>query len=103
MLGQRLGRKNSRTSVCVSSREVVGEFLFCVAPSEVRVGLGKTQFGQPVHYVGPCERFRKEKNIGMLSFNFADHPFPEGERLCVRIIYPKDSNTLLNPEIENAL
>ena len=39
----------------------------------------------------------------MLFLNLADHPFPEGKRLGMRIIDAKDAHTLLDPEIENAL
>ncbi len=103
MLGQRLGRKNSRHFCLRELGEVVGEFLFCVAPSEVRVGLGETQLGEPVHHMRPCECFRKEQNVGMPSFNFADYPFPEGERLCVGVVHTEDADTLVNPEIEDTL
>src|SRR6185437_5613074 len=37
----------------------------------------------------------------MLSLDFADDPFPEGKRLCMRIVDPEDAHSLIDPELKN--
>src|SRR5262249_31779441 len=62
-----------------------------------------TKLSEPIHQVGPCERLRKEEHFGILIPNFADNPFPERKRLCMRIIDAEDPHALFDPKKEDAL
>ena len=39
----------------------------------------------------------------MLPFNLSDDPFPEGKGFCVRIVDTEDTNSLIDPELKDAL
>src|SRR5262245_14588733 len=77
--------------------EVIGDLPFCVAPREIGVRLGKAELSQTIHEIGSCECFGKKEHIGMLGPNFANYPFPKGERLGVRIVDAENPHALFDP------
>ena len=103
VFGQKLGRKNSRTSVLRQFGQVLREFRFRVSPGEVRIGLCEPQLGEPVHDIRPRECFSQKNQIGMFFLKIANHPFPEIEGFRMRIIDAKDADTLFHPELNNGL
>src|SRR5580658_6825461 len=77
--------------------EIIGYFLLCVAPGEISVGLRKADLYQAVHHLRACKGFRQENHVGMARTHFSDQPFPERERLSVRIVDAKDANAFAGP------
>ena len=77
--------------------EIVGELLLGVAPGEVGVGLREADLGQAVHHLRPREGFRQEDHVGMARAHIGDHPFPERQRLGVRIVDAEDAHALARP------
>ena len=78
--------------------EVVADLRLAVAPREVRVRLREAGLGQIAHQPRPRERFRQKDDVGMLLVNAIDHPFPEPERLRVRVVDAEDLHAVLDPE-----
>ena len=103
VLGHRLGRKYSRTSVRVSSVRYWVSLPLGVAPGEVVVGLAEAQFGQAVHRLGAGEGLGEKKDLRIVLFDVADQPFPEMKGLGVGVINPKNANSLLDPEADDAV
>src|SRR5262249_22048752 len=83
--------------------EIPAELPGLVAPCEIGVGLVEPELGQPVHDLRPCERFREEDDVRVAPTDLPDQPLPEGERLGVWVVYPKDSYALVDPELDYAL
>src|SRR6202034_81164 len=81
--------------------EIVRYLLFCVAPGEIGVGLREAKLGQPVHYMRSGKGFRQEKHVAMLPLDLADYPLPERKCFGVRIVDPKDTNLLIDPELKD--
>src|SRR5215472_4478343 len=102
VFGQRLGRKYSRTGLSVSSVKYWRSSGF-VAPREIGVRLVEAELCQPVHDLRSRERFREEDDIRVGATDLADQPLPEGERLGMRIVHPKDAYALVDPELDHSL
>ena len=83
--------------------EVLHQLVFRVAPREVRVRLREAELRETMHDLRSRERFREEHHLGMGRLQFPDRPFPERKGLGVRIVDAEDGDTLLHPELENAL
>ena len=98
VLTKKFGRKNSFSSVVLSSVQVVGQLLLGVAPGEVGVGLREADLGEPVHHLRPGERLGEEDHVRMARAHLGDHPFPERQRLGVRIVDAEDAHALARPE-----
>ena len=99
VLAHRLGRRYSRTSVCVSSVKYSVSSALGVAPGEVGVRLGEAELGQAVHHLRPRERLGQEDHLGVLARRTSrDQPLPERERLGVRVVDAEDAHALLDPE-----
>ena len=69
-----------------------------VAPGEVRIALAKAELGELLHHLGPRKRLGQEDGVGIDALNLADEPFPEGERLGVRIVDPEHAHAALGPQ-----
>ena len=82
--------------------EVLGQLVFRVAPREIGIRLREAELGQPMHDLGSRERLGEEDHIGMLRANRRDRPFPERERLRVRIVDAKNAHALFDPILEHA-
>src|SRR5580765_338500 len=72
-----------------------------VAPGKVAIGLAEAELGQPVHHLGTGERFGKKNHLGVISFHFADQPLPKRQRLGVRVINPKNADSLFVPKFND--
>src|SRR5690606_23228028 len=58
---------------------------------------------EAVHDTRSRERFREKDEVREIGLQARDRPFPERERLRVRIVDAKRANALLDPEAEDAL
>ncbi len=83
--------------------EKLRNFLLGIFPGEVSVRLRKAHFRETVHNLRTRERLSEKDHIRVGTMNFCDHPFPETEWLCVRIIHAKNPDALLNPVESNTL
>ena len=81
--------------------EVLGELMFGVAPREVRVALRESELGQAIHHLRPRERLGQEDRIGMVPLDLPDQPFPEPERLRVRVVDAEDPHPVPDPELHD--
>ncbi len=98
VLTKKFGRKKSPLRCVVSSRQIFGDLLLGVAPGEVGVGLREADLCQPVHHLRPGEGLGQEDHVGMAAADIGDHPFPERQRLGVRIVDAEDAHALVDPE-----
>ncbi len=101
VLGQKLGRKKSATSVRVSSCRYALELGLGGAPGEVGVRLAEPALGQGVHQLGAGEGLGQEEDVGVPGLDVVDAPVPEAQRLGVRVIDAEDAHALLDPEQEH--
>ena len=99
VLGQRLGRKNSLTSVLVSSVKYSVSSQARVAPGEVVVRLGEADLGQVVHNLGPGEGLGEEDRVGVVSLYAADEPLPEAQGLGMGVVDAEDLHALARSRI----
>src|SRR3546814_8835267 len=53
---------------------------------------------QSLHHLWPGERLRQEDHVGIAVLHLADHPFPEGQGLRVRIVDTEDAHAVSRPE-----
>ena len=83
---------------CRQLDKIVDQLLFGVAPGEVGVRLGKTDLRQPIHHLRSGEGFGQKDYVGMPGADLRDKPFPERQRLGVRIVDAKDADPLVRPE-----
>src|SRR5262249_29303006 len=83
--------------------QVLSQLLLGVAPGKVVVRLGEAQLGQPVHHFWACESFGEKNSLGIIALDLADQPFPEWERLGMRVVDSKDSHALVDPIQDYAL
>ncbi len=102
VFGQRLPRKYSRISVCVSSVKYSVNSCFVSAPGEVGVALLKAGLGQHLHHLRFGEGLGEKNRVGKLRAHAGDQVFPEWHRLGVRIIHAKDAHAVLGPEQNDA-
>src|SRR6202044_2246235 len=72
-------------------------------PGEVRVRLREAELGEAIHDLRPRERLGQEQHVGVLALNLADQPFPEWKGLRVRVVDAKYADSVLDPEIDDAL
>ena len=86
----------------IQFREVIGQLLLGIAPRKIRIRLGEPELSQTVHDLRPRKGLGQVNDIRMIAFGRTDQPFPEGERLGVRIIDAKYFDTAGNPEIDHA-
>src|SRR6266576_686450 len=77
--------------------QVLRELPRGVAPREVGVRLAEARLGEAVHHLRPCERIRKEDDLGVLALDLGDEPVPERERLGVRVVDTQDLHALRHP------
>ena len=82
-------------------REIRGQLIFGVAPSEIRVGLREPDLRQPVHHRRPRERFSKKDHVRVARADIFDQPLPERQRLGVGIVHSEDAHPLVDPEPHN--
>jgi len=83
--------------------EVFRELLDGVTPREIGVGLAESELGQPVHHLGTGKGLGEEQHVRVSALDLGDQPFPERERLGVRVVHPKDPDTAFHPEQGHAL
>ena len=79
-------------------REVLDDLILRVAPREVRVRLRESRLREMAHHFRARERFREENDVRIAGVHLRDHPFPEAERLGVRIVDAEDANAAIDPE-----
>ena len=84
-------------------REVLRQLLLGIAPGKIGVRVGEAQLGQPVHDLGPRECFGKKYHLRMPLLDLADHPFPEGKGLGVRVVDAEYPDALFDPVVHDAL
>ena len=77
--------------------QIVGDLALGVAPGEVGVGLREADLGEAIHHGRPREGLGQEDHIGMPAADIGDHPFPEGQRLGVRIVDAEDPHAFAGP------
>ena len=70
----------------------------CGAPGEVAVGLREAELGQRLHDLRPREGLGQEDHVGIARLDFVDQPFPERQRLGVRVVDAENPHALLDPE-----
>ncbi len=87
----------------VQFSEVLGELLLGLAPGEIRVRLRESHLRKPVHHARAGESLRQEDHLRMLAPELAERPFPERERLGVRVVHPEDAHALPHPVHEHAV
>src|SRR5436190_4241456 len=83
--------------------EIVCQLLFCVTPREISIGLRKPKLSQPVHHMRSGKSLRQKENVTMFLFNLSDDPLPEGKSFRVRIVDTEDTDSLIDPELKDAL
>src|SRR4051812_28086216 len=83
--------------------EVFDELLARVTPGKVRIGLGKPKLCQAIHDLRPRKRLGQKNELRVLPLQLADHPFPEGKGLGVRVVDSEDVDPMADPELEYAL
>ncbi len=98
VLVKKFGRKNSFAGYPVSSVRYVGQLGFGVAPGKIGVGLAEPGFGQGLHHFRPGEGFSQKYRLGTTRLDFTDQPFPERQRLGVRIIDAERAHPLADPK-----
>ena len=81
----------------VELRHVLDQLLLRVAPGEVGVGLLEADLGELAHHLRPRERLGEEDHVRDGARYFADQPFPERERLGVRVVDAEDLARLARP------
>ncbi len=77
--------------------EVVGEFLFGVAPGEVGVGLLEADLGEGAHHRGAGEGLGEEDDVGVGAADVGDHAFPEEHRFGVGVVDAEDPHAVGHP------
>ncbi len=77
--------------------EVLRQFLLGGAPGEVRVGLLEADLGEGVHHRRAGEGLRQEDDVGVGAVDLPDDPFPEDDRLGVRVVHPEDPHSGVHP------
>ena len=83
--------------------EVLRQFLFRVAPREVRIRLREPHLREIAHHLGPRERLREEDRVRVSLPDLRERPLPEPERFRVRIVDAEDLDAVRRPELDHAL
>ncbi len=81
--------------------EVLFQFLLRVPPGEVRVGLLEARPAQRVHHGRAGKCLRQEHDFGVLLVDLGDQPFPEPDRLGVRIVHAEDLHPVADPKLDD--
>jgi hypothetical protein len=100
VLGQKFGRKNSRTGGCASAPSGTRELLLRVAPGEVGVGLVKPSLARPVHHLRAVNASARKIASGWRADLAITTPRTR-ERLGVRVVDAEDAHAVLDPEQED--
>ncbi|MNO76579.1 hypothetical protein D3C76_676530 [compost metagenome] len=79
--------------------EVALQLRLGVAPGEVGVALAEARLAQARHHRGAGEGFGEENHLGMIAANLGDQPFPEWQRLGVRVVDAEQRHALLHPPL----
>src|SRR6185437_3766253 len=82
--------------------EVGAQLLAAVAPGEVGVRLAEAELGKAVHDLRTGERLGQKHGLRAAPPYARDEPFPQRERLGMRIVDAKDAHALVHPEFEDA-
>src|ERR1700733_961938 len=96
-VGPKVGVEEVRHWLLRDLLKILLQFVFRVAPGEVRVGLGKSGLRQRVHDVRASKGLCEKDYVGIFFVNLGDAPLPERQCLGVWVIDAEDTDIVANP------